>query len=559
MVSNLGVSRQMHRFSILISCITASLLICGCSASTNAATNSASDSTVTVTVNPSNKRPISPYIYGINFATQIDGAPTALTLDRWGGNRATAYNWETNASNAGSDYEYENDNASGNKEAGADISALIAKDQKLGMASIVSVQMQGLVAGDANGPVSVANPPDKTRFKKVFYEKKLVTNEPFTIAPSVSDDYVYMDEFIWALDQKFAGQHIFGVNPSTQHVFVSLDNEPELWNSTHLEIQGKSGITSDSYIARTVSLATALKKQFPDLVIFGPVHYGFMGIYSWNGELSAAPSGNNWFADKYLAALKAASTSFGRPLVDVYDFHWYPEATDSKGARVTTLMSPNLTDDQVQAIVQSPRSLWDKTYKEKSWITKDVIGQPIAILDRLQTRIDTEFPGMKLALTEYDNGGGQHIAGTIAQADNLGVFGTHALFAATMWMLGSKEPYSLAGFRAFRNFDGANHNFGDTSIQATSSNVASVAVYVSTDSGHPGRVVMVAINRSPSDQVTSISGQPLSGAAHLFEMTASTAAKQPSIRPVAAGAQPVSGSSITLTLPALSVTTVDIY
>jgi hypothetical protein len=275
--------------------------------------------------------------------------------------------------------------------------------------------------------------------------------------------------------------------------------------------------------------------------------------------LSAAPSGNNWFADKYLTALKTASTSFGRPLVDVYDFHWYPEATDSAGARVTTLMGPNLTDDQVQAIVQSPRSLWDTTYKEKSWITKDVIGQPIAILGRLQTRINSEFPGMKLALTEYNNGGGQNIAGTIAQADNLGVFGVHGLFAATMWMLGSKEPYSLAGFRAFRNFDGANHNFGDTSIQATSSNIANVAVYVSADSGRSGRIVMVAINRSPSDQVTSITGQPLSGTAHLFQMTAATAAKQTSIRPVTAGIQPASGSSITLVLPALSVTTIDIY
>jgi hypothetical protein len=70
---------------------------------------------------------------------------------------------------------------------------------------------------------------------------------------------------------------------------------------------------------------------------------------------------------------------------------------------------------------------------------------------------------------------------------------------------------------------------------------------------------MVAINRSPSEQVTTITGQPLSGAAHLFQMTAATAAKQSSIRPVAAGVQAASGSAITLTLPALSVTTVDIY
>jgi hypothetical protein len=551
---------RLYGLTFLVHCATPCLLVCAWSASANAATDSTSGrAAVTVAVNPSSKHPISPYIYGINFGTKIDGVPTALTLDRTGGNRWTAYNWETNASNAGSDYQYQNDNAlSSSKEPGAAVSILIAQDQKNEMASVVTVQMQGLVAADESGPVSVANPPDKTRFKKDFYEKRTVSNEPFTVAPSVSDDSVYMDEFIWALDRKFAGQNIFGAKPSTQPVFVSLDNEPELWKSTHLEVQGKTGITADNYIARTVSLASALKKQFPDLVIFGPVHYGFMGIYSWNGEMSATPSGSNWFADKYLTALKAASTAFGRPLVDVYDFHWYPEATDSAGTRVTNLMSPTLTDDQVQAIVQSPRSLWDKTYKEKSWIT-NAIGQPIDILDRLQTRIDAENPGMKLALTEYDNGGGQHIAGTIAQADNLGVFGAHALFAASMWLLAPKEPYSLAGFRAFRNFDGANHHFGDTSIEATSSNIANVAVYVSTDSGHAGRVVMVAINRSALEQVATITGQPLSGAAHLFQMTAATAAKQSTVRPVAAGIQPVSGSSITLTLPALSVTTVDIY
>jgi hypothetical protein len=284
-----------------------------------------------------------------------------------------------------------------------------------------------------------------------------------------------------------------------------------------------------------------------------------MGIYSWSGELSATPSGSNWFTDKYLVAMKAASMVFGKPLVDVYDFHWYPEATDSAGTRVTNLMSPTLTDDQVQAIVQSPRSLWDKTYKERSWITKDVIGQPVDILDRLQTRIDAENPGMKLAVTEYDNGGGQHIAGTIAQADNLGIFGVHALFAANLWLLGPKEPYTLAGFRAFRNFDGANHHFGDISVAAASSDIAKVAVYVSTDSDRPGRVVMVAVNRSVSDQLTTIAGQPLMGTAHLFRMTAATAVGQGSIRPVAAGAQPASGSSITVNLPMLSVTTIDIY
>jgi hypothetical protein len=532
---------RMHGLSFLLCCATAS-------------------AAVTVTVNPSSTHAISPYIYGTNFGYDIEGVPSGLAFRRSGGNRWTAYNWETNASNAGSDYLYQNDSSlSSSKEPGAAVSDLIAVDQKNHVATMLTVQLQGLVAGDANGPVSVANPPDKSRFKKVVYEKKTASKEPFTVKPSLSDDNVYMDEFIWALDRKFAGQNIFGARPSTQPVFVSLDNEPEAWKSTHLEIQGKTGITPDAYIAKTIGLATALKKQFPDLLIFGPAHYGFLGIYNWNGEMNGAtPSGRDWFADKYLTALKAASTAFGRPLVDVYDFHWYPEATDAAGKRVTDLKGPALSDEQVQAVVQSPRSLWDRTFREKSWIM-NTVGDPIAILDRLQTRIDAENPGMKLAITEYNNGGSQHIAGTIAQADNLGVFGARSVFAAAFWLMTPKEPYTLAGFRAFRNFDGAGHHFGDTSIQATSSNVANVAVYVSTDSGRAGRVVMVAINRSAVEQVTAITGQPLTGEAHMFQMTAATAAKQSTVKPVAAGVQPVSGSSITLTLPALSVTTIDIY
>jgi hypothetical protein len=548
--SGKSVSMRMHGLQ---------LLLAGALCATGAA--AADSPVVTVTVSPSKTHPISPYIYGISNASGIEGLPPALTLDRGGGNRLTAYNWENNASNAGKDWLYQNDfgGGSGHEQAGAAAIGQIERDRKNAMASLITVQMQGWVAGDANGPVNVSNPPDKSRFKKVFYEKKTVTSDPFTVKPPASDNYVFMDEYVWAIDQKFKDQGIFASQPATQPVFIALDNEPELWNSTHLEVQGKTGITADSFLSRTLGLATAIKKQFPQATIFGPVHYGFMGLYSWSGELGASPTGNNWFADKYLAALKTAGASFGRPLVDVYDFHWYPEATDSAGARITSLMGPNLTDDQVQAIVQSPRSLWDKTYKEKSWISNNVLGGPVYIVDRLQSRINAENPGMKLAITEYDNGGGLHIAGTLAQADNLGVFGARSLFAATMWLLTAKEPYSLAGFRAFRNFDGANHHFGDTSVEAVSGNPAKVAVYVSTDSAHAGRVIMVAINRSAQDQPTTVTGQPVSGTAHLFRMTAATAAKQSNIEPVAAGEQPASGSSITLTLPALSVTTLDIY
>jgi hypothetical protein len=509
---------------------------------------------VTVTVDPSKTKPISPYIYGLNFYTGISGAPPHLTFDRAGGNRWTAYNWENNYSNAGSDYFYQNDNYLSSSPVPAEaVRSFISDDESLGVASLMTIQLQGLVSADGNGPVSTTNPPDLTRFKQVVDKKSTITPAPFTTSPDTNDAYVYMDEFLWALDQKLPG--ILDANAAVP-TFVSLDNEPELWNSTHLEVQGSTPVSSDAYIAKTITLTKALKDQFPDLVIFGPVHYGFEGIYNWQGELSSTPDGTNWFPDKYLPALKSASDAYGRRLLEVYDFHWYSEATDGT-TRVTNLTSSTLTDAQVQAIVQSPRSLWDPTYTENSWITNDVLAEPIRLLPRLQAKINTEFPGTKIAITEYENGGDNHIAGTIAQADNLGIFGSQGVYAASLWPLGN-VPYILAGFRAYRGFDGGAANFGDTSLAAASSNVQNVMVYASSDSMQPGRFVFVAINRSKSAQVTAISGVGLSGTASMYQMTASSAQGQNPIHPVLVQQAPVSGSSLTVTLPALSVTTIDV-
>jgi hypothetical protein len=333
---------------------------------------------VIVTVSPGVTAAISPYIYGIN-SDAGNGSPVGITFDRAGGNRWTAYNWEINASNAGSDYLYENDDyLSSSSTPAQPVTSFIATDQASGLASLITFQLQGSVAADENAslPMDMSNPPisDASRFDKVVYQKSTQSSVPFTTSPDLTDGYVYMDEFIWALNQKFPGQNIFGANPASQPVFAQLDNEPDLWNMTHKEVQGPTEITPSAFIAKSIGLAEALKAQFPDLVVFGPVNYGFEGIFDWQGALTATPAGNNWFADQYLAAMKAASASFGAPLVDVYDFHWYSQVSDGNGGMITDLNGASLTDAQVQSIVQSPRSLWDTTYTENSWITSDVLG-----------------------------------------------------------------------------------------------------------------------------------------------------------------------------------------
>ncbi|HYD40451.1 MAG TPA: glycoside hydrolase family 44 protein [Anaeromyxobacter sp.] len=531
-------------------------------------TTTAPDTTpdITVTLDPAHPAPISPWIYGINGIEAAD--VPLLTLERSGGNRLTAYNWENNASNAGSDYRYHSDDylLNGNSTPAEYARRVIASARGRGAASLVTFQLQGWVAADKDGDVDMSQPLATrlaTRFKQVVPKKSTVSDAPFTATPDTSDAYVFMDEFAWTLDQLFPGADVFGASTALP-TFASLDNEPELWSSTHEEIQGPTRVTADELIAKTVAMTRALKDQFPGIKIFGPAHYGFMGLWRWQDDPTLG-GGTNWFTDKYLRELKAASDAAGRRLLDVYDFHWYAEVYDAERTRITAISGTDLTDAQVQLIVQSPRALWDPTFLEtgnsNAWV-QGTLGGPIQILPRIQEKIDASFPGTKIAITEYESGGWNHIAGTIAQADNLGVFGAQGVFAANFWPPSGTHDYALAGFRAFRGFDGATASFGDTSIPATSSDVSQVAVYASEDSGAAGRRVLVAINRSSGTRRVSIAGQTFAGTATLYRMTAASARAQVNARrrvaPVLVGTQPVSGTSMFVALPPLSVTTIEI-
>jgi hypothetical protein len=538
-------------FSIAALALMASVA-CKSGDNTNAGNNDGSNdipvATITVTIDPSTTHAISLYIYGKNFYDAA-GDPPNLTLNRMGGNRWTAYNWENNASNSGTDWgPYSNDNYLGGGNTPAEsVRGIIAEDHELGMASIMTVQMQGYAAADKNGLVVVANEPNylTTRFKHVVYKK----GSAFSASPVTSDAYVYMDEFLWVLKNKFTSD-IFSAS-ATLPTFVSLDNEPELWSSTH-DILQPALETPGDYIQKAVDLTKSIKDIAPEARIFGPVHYGFNGIVNFQG--ASGFSSSYWFTDRFLSEMKAASETYGSRLLDAYDFHWYPEARSSGGTRVINLTSGSLTNDEIQAVVQSPRSFWDSTYTENSWIT-DYLGSPIYIIRRLQTKIDNNWPGTKLAITEYFNGGGNHIAGAIAQADTLGIFGSEGIFAACLWPIGAC-PYTLAGFRMFRSFDGADANFGDVSLKATSSDVAKVSAYVSRDSTEAGRYVIVALNRSTASQTVAFKGLNLSGTASIYRMAAGSTL--PSfVNHVSVNVD--SGTTFLFqTLPPLTITTLEI-
>jgi hypothetical protein len=110
----------------------------------------------------------------------------------------------------------------------------------------------------------------------------------------------------------------------------------------------------------------------------------------------------------------------------------------------------------------------------------------------------------KIAITEYNYGAGSHISGGVAEADALGVFGQQGVFAANWWPDGTNGSFVNSAFNMYLNYDGRGSKFGNTSMQATNSSVATTAVYASQDAGNPNRMVIVLVNRTNSSATANL-------------------------------------------------------
>jgi hypothetical protein len=480
--------------------------------------------------------PISPYIYGVNDGNVA--AAHRATIVRNGGNRLTAYNWENNASNAGNDFRFQNDDylcstMGGTKNAypcapdsgtpGAYLKAVADQAHAAGAAIALTVPIVDYVSADKSPAGDVRLDADggtaadylQTRFKKNVASK----GSPFQNPPDTTDDSVYEDEMVQWFAQTEPGMP----------VRFLLDNEPDLWSSTHAEVHPDK-VTYAELVRRNVTFATAVKAVMPSAEVWGPVSFGWGGFVSLQNAPDAA--GRN-FVSFWLGSMFVAAESAGRPIVDGMDLHWYPEAGDlgngiggdgglppgadcriiSNPATNTKMASDCYTAEgragEVAAREQAPRSLWDSTYVETSWITGGPGGSPIRLIPTMQGRIaqvdpTNKFPRMKLSFSEWNYGGGGDVSGAIATADVLGIFGLYGVDMAMLWEVWNDESFTYAAFDAYRNFDGQGSEFGDTSIAASTSDVPDSAVYASVVDADPSRLVIVAINKATTDKTAGI-------------------------------------------------------
>jgi len=482
---------------------------------------------------------ISPYVYGANDDMGLD----VVTFRRLGGNRMTGYNWENNASNAGVDWYHQSDDylcaVAGLTPAecgavGGVISKWHDRSVAIGAASELTLQMAGYVATDMNGPVAISETAPSPRWDAALLAK----GSPFTTAPSLTDGQVFMDEQVNFMVSRYGG-----AGSTTGVKFYATDNEPDLWAETHPRIHPSAPLATE-VVTRSGALAAAVKAVDPAALVFGYESYGFNGYFS----LQNAPDWNNvkgsydWYIDYYLDQMKRQGVTAGKRLLDVLSLHWYPEATGG-GQRI--VFGGTGSVETQKARVQAPRSLWDETYHETSWI-EQWYGSFLPLIPRVWQSINAYDPGVKLAFTEFAYGGEADVSGGLATADALGIFGKYGVYAAAYWPVESDQSYVAAAYRLYRDYDAAGSRFGDTHVRATTNNVADASIYAAIAGSDDATLHVIVLNKnfdSAADYTVNLAGGRTytSGEVWAFDATSAAITQRAAI-------SSITGNSFTYTL-----------
>jgi hypothetical protein len=400
---------------------------------------------------------------------------------RLGGNRWSTFNWENNASNAGRDWHHQNDGYLSESAAPGDAILAHARPAwKQDRPVLATIPIGDYVAADrqGNGDVHKSGPD----FLSSRFHRNVFKQSQHWAPPNLNDHEVSQTDLISFLRRQA---------PQENLLWFSLDNEPDLWHETHPRIHPKR-ISRKHLLQRSLECAEAIKQAAPHSLIFGPAVSGWMGITRFE---ETPLNHQDDFVEEYLHGFAERERQTGKRCLDVLDVHWYPE---HRGGN-TRVTADSAEEPVALARSESARSLYDPDFIENSWITRDVLKAPIQLLPRLQSAIKRKYPGTRLAITEYYFGGGADISGALAQADVLGALGSHGVFCACLFPLGTTDHRFIhAVFDLFRPGEGIGLGFGNTAIRVHSDQSESCRVYAALRDSQV--VTTIAINRTAAAQ-----------------------------------------------------------
>ena len=492
--------------------------------------------------------PISPLIYGINFADG-DQMTLGIPLSRWGGNTTTRYNWQYDVSNTGQDYYYENlpgcwgagcNPIPTDPQTNSGANGFLALAAQHQVHTLFTVPVMGLVAKAPkyNHPFDCGCPKTLTASQQSFdpYD----TNCGNGYAPDgmtrIACDGTSISVAFGATDAQTWGAYLvnrFGASGG-QRIYL-LDNEPNLWNSTHYDAHPLP-TTYDELWSKERDTAVGLLAADPTAEIGAPAEWGWPNYFcsakdTATGGCSAsspdrAAHGGTELVAWLLQQAKAYQDAHGTRILHWLDLHYYPQGGSGP--------------DNI-------RSLWDPTYVDPSWIPSTGIDQgKIQLIPRMRAWVAQNYPGTKISLSEYAWSSDMNGAlGPVIYAEVLGVFGREQLDGATAWGGPSKTDTAFAAFQLFRNYDGNGARFGDSNVRATAPSGSGVAAFAATGAG---RLTVALINETTGSKTVTVqlTGGPFGSTAQWWRTSSNATITRQTDVAVGSG-----GASVTL--PAQSI------
>jgi hypothetical protein len=418
--------------------------------------------------------PISPYIYGVSGAPAEYVQSLGATLNSWGGNPSTRYNWRLgNAWNAGSDFFYSNvDYSEGQSGSASD--SFVSSTLAAGADVRLALPTLGWVAKD-NDLTSCSFPLSNGECGDALGANCRQSGKPadptLTSVPSTTADITAWINHL--LEQGFDLR------------FLAMDNEPDIWGYTHYDVHPHC-TTYQEMLDKYLEYASAVRPLVPDAHLTGPVVCCWETY--WNSPSGAADKAlhdNQDFLGWFLQQVRLHDEEHGIRHLDVLDIHYYPEGVFNDHVDAATAAQR----------LRSTRSLWDASYLDESWI-----WVPITLIPRMHQLIEAYYPGTRFGISEWNWGADETMNGALAIADVLGIYGRYDVYFANYWRY---PPSGSPGYRAFQmytNYDGEGGRFGDTSVHTTSDDINTIGSYAALDSA-TGNLHLLLINKEPEETI----------------------------------------------------------
>ncbi|CAN5570190.1 hypothetical protein BH11ARM2_BH11ARM2_14160 [soil metagenome] len=436
------------------------------------------------------RHPISPYIYGMAYADPTLAKEIRLSLNRWGGDATTRYNWKVDGSNSGDDWFFMaggKDHPTPSGEPDAWVNAAKAYGGQVMLTIPIIDYVNKATAIDCTFPVSIFGPQQKVN----PYVHPVVNGKATDAGNGRKPD----GTVIQPTKDQLLRVHIPNT-PSLQKGWVKhlverfgnggvpiyeMDNEPDGWNNTHRDIH--PGATGHSELVnKTQIYAKAVKAADPQAAVLGPG--GFLLHYQNDGAPGdgKAEHGGLGQASFYLKEMAAYEKSHGKRLLDYFDEHYYPLGQDGQ------------TD---ATVLESTRSLWDPTYVEKDWYGQ--YNGAINLIPSFKKWVAESYPGTKISISEYGWGDMKTPLGALAETDVLGIFGREGLDLACLFGPPKADEEGANAFRLYRNYNGKGGAFGETSVRSVSGDQGTVAVY-GAERKSDGALTVMVVNKSTAPQ-----------------------------------------------------------